>query len=37
MEGAARIDVDEKRLIAVWVRPISDWMRLQMWKMWPGG
>ena len=37
MEGAARIDIDEKRLIAVWARPITDWARLQMWKMWPGG
>jgi multidrug resistance efflux pump len=37
MEGAARIDIDEKRLISVWVRPIANWARLQMWKMWPGG
>ena len=37
MEGAARIDIEEKRLISVWVQPIVDWAQLQMWKMWPGG
>lgn len=37
MEGAARIDIEEKRLISVWVQPIADWARIQMWKLWPGG
>lgn len=36
MEGAARIDITERRLIAVWVRPIADWMRIRLWTMWPG-
>lgn len=37
MEGAARIDIEEKRLISVWAQPIIDWARIQTWKMWPGG
>ncbi|MEO1639793.1 MAG: HlyD family efflux transporter periplasmic adaptor subunit [Pseudomonadota bacterium] len=37
MEGAARIDITERRLIGVWTQPIADWFRLQWWKFWPGG
>lgn len=37
MEGAVRIDIADARLIAIWTRPIVDWWRIQMWKMWPGG
>ncbi|MFT5966291.1 MAG: RND family efflux transporter MFP subunit [Yoonia sp.] len=36
MEGATRIDISEKRLIAVWVQPIMDWARIAIWKAWPG-
>lgn len=36
MEGAARIDIAEKRLIAVWAQPIIDWARIALWKAWPG-
>ena len=36
MEGAVRIDIAERRLIAIWADPIVDWMRLRLWQIWPG-
>jgi multidrug resistance efflux pump len=35
MEGAARIDIAQAKLFAVWTQPIMDWARLTMWKYWP--
>jgi hypothetical protein len=32
MEGAARIDVDTRRRIAIWTAPIIDWLRLWRWR-----
>ena len=36
MEGAVRLDIEEKRLITVWTQPIADWLRLRLWQIWPG-
>ncbi len=35
MEGVGKIDVDERRLIAIWTRGFTDWLRLQVWKWVP--
>ena len=31
MEGIAKIDVGERRLIGLWMQPILDWGRLKLW------
>lgn len=35
MEGIARIEVDERRVIWIWTRRLVDWVRLQVWS-WTG-
>ncbi len=35
MEGAARIEIEERRLIAIWAQPFVDWFRVTTWKLWP--
>lgn len=35
MEGVAKIDIAEQRLIWIWVRPVIDWFRLQFWAWLP--
>ena len=35
MEGVARIEVDERRVIWIWTRRLVDWVRLQVWS-WTG-
>lgn len=35
MEGIAKIDVDERRLIAIWTRPFMDWLRIFAWQWLP--
>ncbi|MGR3572675.1 efflux RND transporter periplasmic adaptor subunit [Brevirhabdus sp.] len=32
MDGVAKVDVDEKRLIAVWTRPLVNWARIWAWR-----
>lgn len=32
MEGVAKIDVDERRVIAIWTQPIVDWFRVWLWR-----
>lgn len=32
MEGVGKVDVTEARLIAIWTRPMVDWMRLWAWR-----
>jgi len=34
LEGVAKVDVDERLLIKVWTRGVSDWLRLQLWRFW---
>ena len=35
MEGVAKIDVDRRRLAAIWTRSALDWARLIVWTWWP--
>ncbi|CTQ56505.1 putative efflux pump membrane fusion protein [Roseibium album] len=32
MEGVAKVNVDERRLIAIWTEPIIDWFRVWLWR-----
>ncbi|SDN17618.1 HlyD family efflux transporter periplasmic adaptor subunit [Vreelandella arcis] len=34
MEGVARIEMDEARLVTIWTRELVDWLRLTLWKWW---
>jgi hypothetical protein len=34
LEGVAKIYIDERLLLAVWTRGITDWLRLQLWRFW---
>jgi multidrug resistance efflux pump len=35
MEGVAKIDVGRRRLLWIWMLPLVDWLRLQLWSWWP--
>ena len=35
MQGAARIEVDERRLISIWTKPLVDWARIVLWRWMP--
>lgn len=35
MEGVAKIEAGQERLIAVWTAPVLDWLRLTAWKWLP--
>ena len=35
MEGVAKVEIDERRLIAIWTRPLRDWARLWFWQWMP--
>ncbi|MCB1742649.1 MAG: efflux RND transporter periplasmic adaptor subunit [Gammaproteobacteria bacterium] len=35
MQGIARIDVDERRLVWIWTHELLDWLRLQLWRWYP--
>ncbi len=35
MQGAARIEVDERRLITIWTKPLMDWARIVLWRWMP--
>lgn len=35
MNGAGRIDIDERRLIAIWTRPLLDWIKVSSWRWLP--
>ncbi|MEL7301262.1 MAG: HlyD family efflux transporter periplasmic adaptor subunit [Pseudomonadota bacterium] len=35
MEGVARIDVEERLLVAVWTRHLRNWLRLMAWRFSP--
>lgn len=35
MQGVARIGVDDRRLIAVWTKPLLDWARITLWRWTP--
>ena len=35
MEGVAKIDIDRRRLISIWVEPVIDWFRVWSWRWIP--
>lgn len=35
MEGVAKIDVGERKLLWIWTRRLVAWVRLQLWAWWP--
>ena len=35
MEGVAKVDVDERRLISIWTRRLTDWVELKLWSWLP--
>ncbi len=35
MEGVAKVDVGEARLLSIWVRPAVDWVRMSVWRWMP--
>ncbi|HEX6528909.1 MAG TPA: HlyD family efflux transporter periplasmic adaptor subunit [Burkholderiales bacterium] len=35
MEGVAKVDVDERRLISIWTRRLTDWLALKLWSWLP--
>ena len=35
LEGVTKIDVDRRRLAAIWTRSALDWARLTLWTWWP--
>jgi RND family efflux transporter MFP subunit len=34
MQGIAKVEVDERRLIWIWTRGLIDWLRLAIWRYW---
>jgi hypothetical protein len=36
MEGIAKIDVDQRRLISIYTRDFTNWLKLWLWTWWPG-
>ncbi len=34
LEGVAQVYVDERLLISIWTRSLSDWLKLQYWRFW---
>ena len=35
MEGVAKVEVDERRLISIWTRRLTDWLALKSWSWLP--
>lgn len=35
MEGVAKIDIGEQKLIWIWTHRFTDWLKLQLWSWWP--
>jgi multidrug efflux pump subunit AcrA (membrane-fusion protein) len=35
MIGVAKIAVDERRLVSIWMRPVVEWWRLASWRWMP--
>ena len=35
MEGIGKISVDRRRLISIWTRDLTDWIRMKVWYWWP--
>jgi hypothetical protein len=35
MEGVGKISIDRRRLISIWTRSLTEWLRLWVWSWWP--
>lgn len=35
MEGICKISIDRRKLISIWTRDLTDWLRLKVWNWWP--
>ena len=35
MEGVGKINIDRRKLVAIWTKPLCDWLRLWVWTWWP--
>ena len=35
MEGIAKVDIDQRKLISIWSRNLSEWLRMFIWTWWP--
>ncbi len=35
MEGVGKITVDRRKLISIWTRNLTEWLRLWIWSWWP--
>ena len=35
MEGVAKVEVEERRLISIWTRRLTDWLALKSWSWLP--
>jgi hypothetical protein len=35
MIGVAKIAIDERRLVSIWMRPVIEWWRLASWRWMP--
>ena len=35
MEGVAKVDIEERRLIWIWTHKLWSWLRMQFWTWWP--
>ncbi len=34
LEGVAKVNIDRRFLISIWTRSMSDWLKLQWWRLW---
>ena len=35
LEGVGKVQVDERKLIWIWTRPLLQWIELKLWSWWP--
>lgn len=35
MQGAARIEIEQRPLYQIWFKPVADWLRMAIWANWP--
>jgi multidrug efflux pump subunit AcrA (membrane-fusion protein) len=35
MEGVGKISIDQRPLLAIWLRPVAVWLRMTIWRWWP--
>lgn len=35
MQGAARIEIGRRPMYVIWLKPVTDWLRMAIWTNWP--